>query len=181
MGKHMNLEQRLKLKEMLESGCNVCDIADSLGFHFTVVYREIARGNLEGNYNPYYAQSLYEKNSKRKGRIGILSDMGLAKYISDLILTEHLSPEKIVALLAEDDKGFSDVPQSKNTIYSAIDKGLIPDVTRESLFPKVSTVFSGGQVCIPKWVLDKLNIKDGDELLLEVTKNNEIIYKKADK
>lgn len=26
MGKYMNLEQRLKLKEMLESECKVCDI-----------------------------------------------------------------------------------------------------------------------------------------------------------
>ena len=159
MAKHMNLEQRLKLNEMLVSGCKVCDIANALGFHFTAVYKEIARGNSEGSYDPYYAQSLYEKKLKRKGRSDILSDMELAKYISDLILIEHLSPEKIVALLAEDDKGFSDVPQSKNTIYSAIDKGLIPNVTRKSLFPKVSTVFSGGQVCIPKWVLDKLNIK----------------------
>lgn len=57
----------------------------------------------------------------------------MAEYISGLILEEHLSPEKIVDLLAEDDRGFPDVPQSSNTIYNAIDKGLIPNVTRESL------------------------------------------------
>lgn len=134
--KHMDLQQRLKLKEMLDS----------------------------------------EGRLKKKGRPeSKLSDKDLAEYISGLILKEHLSPEKIVALLAEDDRGFSDVPQSPNTIYNAIDKGLIPNVTRESLLSKSCTVFSGGQICIPKWVLDKLEIKDGDTLQIEVTKENEII------
>lgn len=91
-------------------------------------------------------------------------------------LIQHLSPEKIVDLLARDDKGFSDVPQSPNTIYNAIDKGLIPNVTRESLLFKSCTVFSGGQICIPRWVLEKLHIKDGDVLQLEITEENEIVY-----
>lgn len=105
----------------------------------------------------------------------------MAEYISGLILEEHLSPEKIVDLLAEDDRGFPDVPQSPNTIYNAIDKGLIPNVTRESLLSNSCTVFSGGQICIPKWVLDKLEIRDGDILQLEVTENGEMIYRKAEK
>lgn len=179
--KHMDLQQRLELKEMLDSGCSILEVANALGVHQSAVYREIERGGIEGGYDPYHAQSLYEGRLKKKGRTeSKLSDRDLAEYISGLILKEHLSPKKIVALLAEDDRGFSDVPQSPNTIYNAIDKGLIPNVTRESLLPKSCTVFSGGQICIPKWVLDKLEIKDGDTLLLEVTKENEIIYRKAE-
>lgn len=180
MGKHMNLEQRIKIKEMLDSGCKVVDIANTLEYHYGTIYKELERCDSKEKYNPYYAQRQYERNSKKKGRSGILCDMELAKYISDLILIEHLSPERIVAFLAQDDKGFSGVPQSANTIYSAIDKGLIPGVTRETLLTNTSTVFSGGQVCIPKWVLDKLDIKDGDKLLLEVTGANEIVYRKVE-
>ncbi|MBD5495164.1 MAG: helix-turn-helix domain-containing protein [Lachnospiraceae bacterium] len=179
--KYMNLEQRIKIKEMLDAEHGISEIANELGYSHVTIYKELERCGLPEEYNPYYAQSLCEKNLKKRGRIDKLSDVELAKYISDLILKEHLSPEKIVALLKKDSRGFPNVPHSAKTIYSAIDKGLIPNVTREIFLKDASTVFSGGQVCIPKWVLDKLNIKDGDELSLEVTKDNEIIYKKVDK
>jgi AbrB family looped-hinge helix DNA binding protein len=176
--KHMDLEQRLKIKEMLDSGYSVLDIAHNLGFHRSAIYRELEKGSSENGYNPHIAQEMYEKKLKNKGRTEIvLSNPDLQKYIADLILTEHFSPEKIVDLLAEN-SAFPDAPRSCSTIYSAIDKGLIPGVTRDSLLSKSSTVFSGGQICIPKWVLDKLNIKDGDILDLEITSNNEIVYKK---
>lgn len=179
--KHMDLQQRLNLKELLDSGCSILEVADALEVHRSAVYREIERGGREGGYDPYYAQSMYEGRLKKKGRPECkLYNKDLAEYISGLILVEHLSPEKIVDLLAEDDKGFPDVPKSPNTIYNAIDKGLIPNVTRESLLSKSCTVFNGGQICIPKWVLDKLEIKDGDTLQLEVTKENKIIYRKIE-
>ena len=177
--KHLVFEQRLVIKDMLDAGKSIADIAKAIGVSYQTIYYELKRNPHERNYNPYYAQQQYEKKSKNKGRTEILSDKDLTKYISDLILIQHLSPERIVEKLAKDDRGFSDVPQSPSTIYSAIDKGLLPNVTRESLLSKNSTVFSGGQICIPKWVLDKLNIEDGDVLSLEVTDNNEIVYKKA--
>lgn len=180
--KHMDLQQRLKLKRMLDSECSIFEVANALGVHRSGVYREIERGSVEGRYDPYYAQSLYEERLKKRGRTeSKLSNKDLAEYISDLILKEHLSPEKIVALLAEDNRGFPDVPQSPNTIYNAIDKGLVPNVTREFLLSKSCTVFSGGQICIPKWVLDKLEIKDGDILQLEITENGEMICRKNEK
>lgn len=159
--RHIKLEQRIKIKEMLDLGHGVSKIAKDLGYCHVTIYKELERCGLQEDYDPYYAQSIYEKNLKKKGRIDKLSNLDLAKYISDLILTEHLSPEKIVALLKEDSRGFSNVPHSAKTIYSAIDKGLIPNVTREILLKNVSTVFGGGHICIPKWVLDKVGIKDG--------------------
>lgn len=176
--KHLDLQQRIQIKEMLGERCSIAKIAKTLGYHQATIYRELERNTTNGIYNPYQAQSLYDKKLKEKGPAEKLSNPELAKYISDLILVKHLSLEKIVFLLAEDNHGFSDVPQSTTTIYSAIDKGMIPGVTRETLQTKYSTVFSNGQICIPKWVLDRLDIKDGDVLLLEITKKNEIIFKK---
>ena len=47
-------------------------------------------------------------------------------------------------------------------------------MTREALLSKSCMVFSGGQIRIPKWVLDKLEIKDGDVLQLEITENGDL-------
>lgn len=65
------------------------------------------------------------------------------------------------------------------TIYSAIDDGLIPGVTRESLNSYVTTMFSDGQIHIAKWVRNALDLNDGDELLFEVV-DNKIIFTKAE-
>lgn len=178
--KHLDMQKRLKLKEMLDSGRSVADIAVACGVNSSAIYREIERNSTEGKYDPYYAQSIYEDKLKKKGR-SKLADKELAEYISRLILVDHLSPEKIIDLLAENDRGFLNAPQSPRTIYNAIDKGLIPNVTRESLLSKTCIVFSDGKICIPKWVLNKLNIKDGDVLQLEITEKNEIIYSKKEK
>lgn len=179
--RYMNLEQRIKIKEMLDAGHGISEIANDLGYCYVTIYKELERCGLPEDYNPYYAQSLCEKNLKKRGRIDKLTDVELAKYISDLILKEHLSPEKIVALLKEDSRGFPNIPHSAKTIYSAIDKGLIPNVTRETFLTDVSTVFSGGQICIPKWVLERMEIKDGDMLSFEITEANEIVYRKVEK
>lgn len=181
MGKYweqMNLEQRIKLKKMLDSGYSVTYIAEDLGFCRATIYNEINRSGSKTNYDPYYAQLQYEEKEKNKGSKPKLSDVGLAKYISELILEQHLSPEKIVLLLAKSKNIFSNVPTSEKTIYSAIDAGLIPGVTRESLLKKNSSVFNNGQICIPKWVLDKLSIKNGDVLELELTEDGKIVYSK---
>ncbi len=101
--KHIDLQQRLKLKEMLDSGCSILEVANALEVHRSAVYRELERGGGEGGYDPYYAQSLYEGRLKKKGRPECkLSNKDLAEYISGLILTEHLSPEKIVLVLIND-------------------------------------------------------------------------------
>ena len=75
---------------------------------------------------------------------------------------------------------FSDIPQPPKTIYTAIDRGLIPGVSREDLLQRTSRVYSGGQICIPRWVLEKLDIKDGDVLELEITDDGSLIYRKKE-
>ena len=178
--KHMDINQRLTIKKMLDEGKSKQAIADNLGVHVTTVYNELKRKNPEGIYDPYYAQLLHEEEVKRRGRTDICSDPLLAEFISKMILEEHMSPERIVTSLIKDDKGFRNVPQAAGTIYSAVNRGLIPGVTKDTLLTMQSTVFNNGQVSIPKWVLNKLHIHDGDILLLEVTPDNRIIYKKKE-
>lgn len=177
----LTLEKRLKLKELLDAGDYPANIARTLEVSRQTVYLELKRKDPQGNYDPHYAQAHYDKLQENKGRQSMLLDKSLAEYISKAILTEHLSPERIVERLTEDPHGFSAAPKSPYTIYCAIDKGLIPGVTRESLLQRTSTVFKDGQVCIPSWVREKLDIKDGDILRLEITEDGGILYKKAEK
>lgn len=74
---------------------------------------------------------------------------------------------------------WSTAPKAQATIYSAIDGGLIPGVTRESLNSYVTTMFNDGQIHIAKWVRNALDLNDGDELLFEVV-DNKIIFTKAE-
>lgn len=103
----------------------------------------------------------------------------LAAHIAELILNQKLSPERIIEHLKTENK-YARIPLSKECIYYNLDKGRIPGVTKESLRTESSTLFSGGQIYIPKWVLEKLNLKDGDILDLTVTNDGKIIYRKRD-
>lgn len=178
--KHLSLEQRIQIQNMKENGHTVIEIANALGVHRATIYNELKRGTVNSQYDPYYSQEASESNLGKGGPENKLSNETLAEYIASLILNDHLSPEKIVNLLKDNSRGFSDIPQTPNTIYNAIDKGLIPGVTRESLQVSCSKLFSGGQITIPKWVLEKLNLKDGDILNLTVTDDGKIIYQKKD-
>ena len=101
----------------------------------------------------------------------------LANYIAKLILNQKLSPEKIVNVVKENPR-FSKISLTKQTIYHSIITGKIPGVTKDSLRTEASTIFSNGQICIPKWVLEALKLKDGDVLDLNLKENGEIVYKK---
>lgn len=176
--KHLSLEQRIQIQNMKENGHSVIEIANSLGVHRATIYNELKRGTINNLYNPYYSQETIEENLGKGGPQSKLADEALARFIASLILNEHLSPEKIVNLLKADNQGFSDIPRTPNTIYNAIDKGLIPGVTRECLNTSRSKLFNGGQISLPKWVLEKLDLKDGDTLDLTVTNDGKIIYQK---
>lgn len=174
----LSYENRLEIKKMIDSDTKISArvIADKIGVHHSTISREIKKGMVDGSYNPEYAEEQAQLARADKGRVPILeSDPQLAVRIADMILNEHLSPEKISNIIKEDSQ-FDNV--SVKTIYNAIDNGLIPDVTRESLRSTSSTIFSGGQIQIPKWVMDQLDLKDGDILQLEISADSEIIYKK---
>jgi len=177
--KQLTYEKRLEIKRLLDSDTKMSAraISDVIGVHHSTVSREIQKGMVDGAYNPEYAEQQAQLTRAEKGRVPILeAEPELAAHIANMILTDHLSPEKIVNIIREDSK-YENV--SINTIYNAIDNRLLPGVTRESLRSYSSTIFSGGQIVIPKWVMEQLNLKDGDILQFEISDNNEIIYKKS--
>lgn len=173
----LSLEQRKQIKELLDENISKRAIANLIGVHHSTIYREIEKGTIDGVYNPEYAESQYQMKLSQKGQTAILySNPDLACYISELILKEHLSPDKIAKRIKEDSR-YRSISISRETIYNSIENGLIPNVTKESLHT-TSTIFNGGQIVIPKWVMEKLNLQDGDVLQLEISENNEIIYSK---
>ena len=54
--KGLTYEQRLKIKELLDSGNSKPEIAEALGVCICSVYNELKRGTLNGTYDPEYAQ-----------------------------------------------------------------------------------------------------------------------------
>lgn len=175
---HLTFEQRIRLKELLDSDTKKPTIALALGVCRSTVYNEISRGMVDGRYEPKYAEERYRQYLLEKGRTPILSlNSELANYISKLILEDHKSPEQIMELLRSNEK-FKSVFTSVNTIYNAIDRGLVPKVSRESLRSNTTTVFNDGQIHIAKWAKELLDIKDGDMLHIEVEGNKLIFTKK---
>ena len=176
--RRLTLQDRLFIHAQLEKGISVKEIAKTLGFSDQSIYYEIKKGYEKGKYNPYYADKKTKQMQKTKGAKKIIEGE-LAQVISNLILDEKLSPEKIIPRLQEMNLEMT-VPLSRNTIYSAIDKGLIPNVTRKDLFAYKTTthMFSGGVLHIPQWIRQKLDIEDGAELTIDINDNKIIIEKK---
>lgn len=174
---HMTIEKRRELSRLLSEGKKAKEIAEQLEIHIASVYREIERGKnpLTNVYDPEYAEEAYQKGLKNKGKEPVLSeDRKLAAEIAYLILDENLSPEQ--ALLRLESKGYTNLP-TKTTVYAAIDGGIIPGVSRESLHSKEVNIFSGGTVIIPKWIRERLSLEDGTTLSVELDGNKIILTK----
>lgn len=178
--KHLSYEQRLSIQKMLDMGMDKKAIARALGVHHATIYREAKRGLVNGHYDPSYSEELYRCQLDKKGahpKCAISPE--LAEYISELILKEKLTPAKIIDRLRDDNR-WQFVPKSRNTIYNAIDSGLIPNVSRETLNSCITTVFSDGNIHLSKRVRNALKIEDGDKLSFEVI-DNKIIFSKITK
>ena len=172
MGKqfsHLTYESRMLIKQMLESGNSKKEIAVELGISLATVYRELKRCNDSSKYNPEIVQQSYEKMMLCKGQKSKLKlNPELAKYISKLVLQDELSPAQIVDRLRTEN--YPERPSSVNTIYAAIDKGLIPDVTRETLLVKrkKTHMFSNGLIKVPKWICEKLDLRNSEDLNIDI-------------
>ena len=181
MGKyfhHLSYDNRLLLKQMLDNEYSVKKIAEELGVHIATIYREIKRFENPSQYNPEIAQYVYSKDLETKGRKQKLElDQELAQYISQLILEESLSPVEIINRLRSEN--YPNFSLSKNTIYAAIDRGLIPSVTRETLLlkRKKTHMFSNGLIKIPKWICEELDLKDDEDLDIDTVDGRIIINK----
>lgn len=175
MGKRLTYDDRVFIYNMLHQGKSVQDIAKWVGVHRATISREInEKTNSFGQYDPDYAQALYDNRNTRKDRTQLDFEPGKAEYIADLILNNDMSPEEVSSFIKKNKKY---KPASTKNIYRLIEKGLIPGVTKDSLKLIKHKVFSNGTICFPRWVVQQLEIRDGDIFEIDINDNNEIIIR----
>ena len=167
---YLTYESRTKIKELHNKGLSIQQIADEIGVCRSTIYNELKRGSDSfGSYDPEHAEELFQERQQTKGRQRLLAaNSELAQHIADLIVKKHYSPEQIIENLKEAPLSNTVELKSVNTIYAAIDSGLIPGVTRASLRSCESKMFSDGMICIPKWMREQLQLQDGDSFHLEI-------------
>ena len=167
---YLTYESRKKIKRLYDKGLSVQEIADEIGVCKNTIYNELKRSSDDcGNYDPQHAEELFQERQQTKGRQRLLAtNRELAQYIADSILKEHYSPEQILKNLKEDPPSNAVELKSVNTIYAAIDNGLIPGGTRASLRSCETKMFSNGMICIPRWMREHLQLQDGDSFHLEI-------------
>jgi bifunctional DNA-binding transcriptional regulator/antitoxin component of YhaV-PrlF toxin-antitoxin module len=180
--KHFTLEDRKLIEKMLKAGSRAQSIADSVGVHYSSLYREIKRGETDDGYNAEYADAQYRNKLQDKGATPILiADSDLADFISKCLLEKCLSPRQTIALIESGETPFSpDSAPSVQTIYSAVENGYIPNVTKEKLsMHRKATMFSDGHIIIPKKIRSLLSFEDGDVFEIEINEETqEIVIKK---
>ena len=170
--KNMTVDDRIKIESLLRKGVRKNEIAIILKRSLSTIYNEINRGTVDGEYNAFYSQQLYEKSMKCKGKKPVLLiNEDLANRIADMILNDSMSPEQIYQKMKSE---YRECP-SKSTIYNAIYNGLIPNVSKSDLNKKVTNIFSHGLVQLPAWIRCELNLEDGDSLRIQV-KDGKIIF-----
>lgn len=176
--KHFTKKERLQLKHLLDQGTTVSNIALQMGKGERTIYYEIRKGKDEnGIYDPQRAQDITKKLATQKDNAGKLeTNRALAEKISHMILDEHMSPEEIAKQL--DNIGEHLVT---GTIYSSIDAGLIPGVSRDSYCrSRIIRVFNRGTVIIPQYIRQKCRIKDGDEYVVDSFDQDTIVLRRKD-
>ena len=108
-------------------------------------------------------------------------DQRLAKYISYLIKRKRLSPEQVIEHLKTDDHGYEKYPKSINTIYAAIDKGLIPSVTRQDMKTVSATevvTMKENRIPLPECIRKCAGLRNGNSFKIQCKKNGEIVLRK---
>lgn len=173
--------QRLYLKDMLDKNLSKVLIAERLHVHRSTVFNEIKRGSVNGVYDPEYREEQAREKAVKREAV-LKADKQLAEYVARLILEEHLSPERIVEHFKEEEHGFAAYPTSPVTIYTAIDMGWVPNVTRDDLNANIDadiTTVINDSIRIPAYIRRKLKIKHGDKFRFECKKNGTIVIRKV--
>lgn len=178
----MTYYQRAKLKELLDAGLSKECIAEKLKVSRGTVFNELKRGSVEGVYDPEYAdEKAWEKRMEGGNKTILEKDQCLARYISYLIKRKNLSPEQVVEHLKTGDHDYVKYPKTAKTIYTAIDKGLIPNVTRQDMKTVVATgivTMKENSISLPECIRRCAGLRNGNSFKIQCKKNGEIILKK---
>lgn len=126
---HLTTEEREKSRVLKEMGWNYHKIAKALGRSPSTISREFARNsNKDGSYAAHTADKKYRHRRKNCGRKPILqTNKPLNNDVTDK-LNLFWSPEQIAGRAKLESNGISVI--SYNTIYRAIDKGVLPKKMR---------------------------------------------------
>lgn len=157
---HFTFEERKKLQELLQKSYKVTEIAQMMGKSRATIYNELNRNSENKDmYDATTAQKLHISRISNRGvELKIKNNTDVLYYISAKILEEHKSVPTIALELQA-----TNLPHlSANTIYSYIDRGIIPSVSRTELKSNTTTMFSDGSIRIPNWVREKYGFSDGD-------------------
>lgn len=183
--RHITLEDRLKIKQYLDTGMSFGKIGTSLGFCTTTISLEVKRGSPTGrprDYDPAYSNDRAKMAREGIGRVPILeNNRAVAERIAKMILVDKLTVPEVAKRLSAGDRDNPKYPISINTIYRAIDEGLIPCVSRGTLIPTKSKMSSGGFICIPQGLRQRFGFHDGDIFEVEALDDGKIVLTKLRK
>ena len=183
--RHITFEDRIKIKQYLDAGMSFSKIGTSLGFCTTTISLEVKRGSPTGrprDYDPAFSNERAKMTREGMGRVPILeSNQAVAERIAKMILVDKLTVPEVTKRLAAGDCNNPKCPISINTIYRAIDEGLIPGVSRETLIPSKSKMSAGGFICIPQGLRQRFDFHDGDIFEVEALDDGRIVLTKLKK
>ena len=148
----LSREQRQVIADPLAIGKSAKDIAVTLSLHISTVYRERGKNPDTNKYEPEFSESKYQSDLADKGRSPRLEENEeMAAVISELILKEGSSPEQAILRLKED--GYTEVP-TKTTIYTAIDRGLIPNTMPQGVYTTGTVLAFQSMLTVDRFVLN---------------------------
>lgn len=140
-GKHLNWEERIQIETLQREDFSPKVIGEKMARSERTVRREIRRGwvlhrlsqyGVEERYSAQRGQTIYEERMRsRTSREAI--DERLKEYLRKQIIEERRSPEVVADLMKKEP---IDYAVCAKTIYNLIERGLIPDVSHESLWEK---------------------------------------------
>ena len=93
--KHLNINERYKIKEMRDKGMGISEIAEKLNRSKGAISMEIRRNKYNGDYLPCKAHSIYEERLHKQDGLKIEKDPILKNYIVDKMSNENYSPDVI--------------------------------------------------------------------------------------
>lgn len=100
--RHLSLDERRTIYQLLQQRCPVSEIAVTLGRHPSTIHREVLRNrHLDEHpaFRGYFHVAAHDKASCRRPRGGkIVRDAALARYVEDR-LSDCWSPEQIAGYL----------------------------------------------------------------------------------
>ncbi len=146
MGKHLTYEERFYIEKELKKGTSPTMIAETLGKHFTTIYKEIEKGTVTFlNYDystrkEYCADVAQRKTIERGHNKGIqyklTDDKPLLDRIAVLIKQYHYSPYAVLQALRKESP--DTLTMCETTLYKYIHLGLIPGVSDKDLYIKAN-------------------------------------------